>query len=231
MGKTEEKVNEMRRILDECKRNGGLAQYGEQGAFEIILKYIFNVKKPEKISKELFNNHDSIKEVLSSDINDFFALKGMSFSQSRNLIYLDDVFRANYSKKPINVSFSTLESSVEFCRMLFRTCTKEKILIVYINDKKRTVYLEETTLNLYEYSQFDIRNITKNISNKDIKKILIAHNHPNKETLPSSQDSFSTRRIATLLRELGIYFLDHIIISGKSYYSFRKSGYLDGILD
>ncbi|QLC26597.1 DNA repair protein [Parasphingopyxis algicola] len=57
--------------------------------------------------------------------------------------------------------------------------------------------------------------------------VLLAHNHPSGDPTPSETDIESTRRLADLLRPLGIRIYDHLILtrSGAST-SFRRLGWL-----
>jgi DNA repair protein RadC len=53
--------------------------------------------------------------------------------------------------------------------------------------------------------------------------IIIAHNHPSGCMTPSPEDRNVTKRVATASRILGIRLLDHVIVSGERFYSFRES--------
>jgi len=54
--------------------------------------------------------------------------------------------------------------------------------------------------------------------------IIMLHNHPSGNLDASSQDINITKRISEAGSILGIDLLDHIIIGGKSFYSFADTG-------
>jgi DNA repair protein RadC len=58
-------------------------------------------------------------------------------------------------------------------------------------------------------------------------QVVLAHNHLNDDPQPSMNDMQLTRRLAITFQNLGIKFLDHIIIAGDNDYSFHLSGLLD----
>ncbi len=58
--------------------------------------------------------------------------------------------------------------------------------------------------------------------------ILVLHNHPSGDPLPSREDHEVTRRLARAGEILGIRLLDHVVIGAESYASFARSGWLDG---
>ena len=49
------------------------------------------------------------------------------------------------------------------------------------------------------------------------KSIIVAHNHPSGNTVPSTQDRELTAALKRLGVELGVTVLDHLIITGESY--------------
>ncbi|MEE9279500.1 MAG: DNA repair protein RadC [Myxococcota bacterium] len=58
--------------------------------------------------------------------------------------------------------------------------------------------------------------------------ILVLHNHPSGDPLPSREDHEVTRRLVRAGEILGIRLLDHVVIGAESYSSFARSGWLDG---
>ena len=56
--------------------------------------------------------------------------------------------------------------------------------------------------------------------------LIIAHNHPSGNPLPSESDIEMTYRISTACRALGVILHDHIIVGNGSVFSFRKEGLL-----
>lgn len=56
--------------------------------------------------------------------------------------------------------------------------------------------------------------------------IICLHNHPSGDPAPSPEDRLLTERIAGAAALLGVRFLDHIIITAGSYFSFSDTGQL-----
>ena len=50
--------------------------------------------------------------------------------------------------------------------------------------------------------------------------VIIAHNHPSGNVLPSQSDIKETEKLKKALKYLNISLVDHIIISDDRYYSF-----------
>lgn len=58
--------------------------------------------------------------------------------------------------------------------------------------------------------------------------VLVAHNHPSGDPVPSCGDRALTRTLARAGAVLGIGLTDHLIVAGARVYSFHDAGHLGG---
>ncbi len=72
----------------------------------------------------------------------------------------------------------------------------------------------------------DIRVIMREAILNNTTVLAACHNHPSGNTHPSRQDDQLTERIRKACDIMRIYFLDHVIITDGSYYSYREQGKL-----
>ena len=56
--------------------------------------------------------------------------------------------------------------------------------------------------------------------------VILVHNHPGGSPNPSRQDRELTDTLSRLSSELGLRLLDHLIVAGDDFVSFRASGLL-----
>ena len=61
---------------------------------------------------------------------------------------------------------------------------------------------------------------------KRASAVILSHNHPSGNVLPSDEDIETTKRLCSAADILGISVLDHIIVSRKEYFSFKERGLL-----
>lgn len=54
--------------------------------------------------------------------------------------------------------------------------------------------------------------------------LLVAHNHPSGEALPSQDDRAVTRRLADACTAVGLELLDHLVCTATEFYSFAEHG-------
>lgn len=54
--------------------------------------------------------------------------------------------------------------------------------------------------------------------------IILVHNHPSGDSMPSKQDIEVTKRLIEVGKIIGIEVMDHVIIGGSGYSSFKENG-------
>lgn len=70
----------------------------------------------------------------------------------------------------------------------------------------------------------DIRLILREAINHYASGIILGHNHPSGNCVPSSQDTAITKKLKEAAKWMDISLLDHIIVCDKQYYSFADNG-------
>ena len=59
--------------------------------------------------------------------------------------------------------------------------------------------------------------------------VIVAHNHPSGQLSPSREDDEVTERLRAAAEILGLGFLDHLIFSDQSFFSYRQHGRMSGV--
>lgn len=77
--------------------------------------------------------------------------------------------------------------------------------------------------------QVSLADVFRPLVREGMAAVLVAHNHPSGEPLPSPQDRRLTVRMAQVGNLLGISLLDHVIVARDGYYSFSDAGVLAAV--
>ena len=101
----------------------------------------------------------------------------------------------------------------------------ESLWVAHVDEESRCVHLsrhagDETG------ALFPIRQIISDAAKHGSAGIVLAHNHPSGDSLPSDSDCRATRRLAAAAEALDCAVLDHLVFAGSECTSFRKLGYL-----
>lgn len=68
----------------------------------------------------------------------------------------------------------------------------------------------------------DARTILRRSLLNNAVKVLLAHNHPSGNPVPSKHDIEQTNKVRIACRALDVSLLDHIILAEDTYFSFQE---------
>jgi DNA repair protein RadC len=102
---------------------------------------------------------------------------------------------------------------------------RESLWVAHVDDQARCVHV-----SCHEGDEagvdFPLRQIIVNAAEHGSAGIVLAHNHPSGDAMPSESDRRSTRRLASAAEALDCSVLDHLVFAGRECSSIRQLGYL-----
>lgn len=104
-----------------------------------------------------------------------------------------------------------------------RTKSQEHLLALYLN--ARYELIEKHTISIGSLSKniIEPRDIFRHAVVLPSPFLLLIHNHPSGDVTPSDDDILFTKRLVKAGKLLGCNIVDHIILAGKDYFSFREA--------
>jgi DNA repair protein RadC len=106
------------------------------------------------------------------------------------------------------------------------TAVQEHFYAIYLNNKNKMIAWKEVSVGTISEAIVHPREIFSGAIEVLAVSVIIAHNHPSGELVPSHEDTITTNRVRDAGNILGIPVLDHIIITEEGYYSFKEDGCL-----
>jgi len=100
---------------------------------------------------------------------------------------------------------------------------QEHFLSVSVNGASEVMNIRVVTIGLINKSHVHPREVFADIISDRASAFIVAHNHPDGDLTPSSEDIAVTKRLKEAAVVLGITMLDHIIFNNKGYYSFVEN--------
>jgi DNA repair protein RadC len=101
---------------------------------------------------------------------------------------------------------------------------KEHFWVIGLNTRNGIKYLDLVSLGTLNASLVHPRETFRYAVMKAVSSIVLAHNHPSGSPDPSDDDLALTRRLKEAGHVLGIEVLDHVIIAGGRFTSFKERG-------
>jgi DNA repair protein RadC len=176
-------------------------------------------------AEELLRNN-SLTDLFSFDRNSLLNVRHVGPVRASAILalpkLLEQIGLKSGSKRAITCSRDI------FDLFRFSTGTKEREQFVVLSLNSRNLIISDEiaavgTINTVHICPADI---LKSAVRCAAASIICIHNHPSGDSTPSPEDRDLTERIARASALLGIRFLDHLVITVSSYYSFSDSGEL-----
>lgn len=103
---------------------------------------------------------------------------------------------------------------------------KEHFWVIGLAVSNKISYIELVSLGSISESIVNPLEVFNLAVRKKSPKIILIHNHPSGDLVPSPEDKSITKNIVEGGKTLTIEVLDHLIISDESYYSFAQNDLL-----
>ena len=103
---------------------------------------------------------------------------------------------------------------------------KEVFVAFYLDNQSQIISREIVSIGILNALLIHPREVFKTAIIRNAASVIVAHNHPSGNTLPSDEDIKVTKRLQEAGDIIGIKLLDHLIVSKEGYYSFNDEGEL-----
>ncbi|MDR3049399.1 MAG: DNA repair protein RadC [Elusimicrobiota bacterium] len=216
-----------RERLREKVKKTGLKNLAEYEILEYLLTYPLPQKDVKPIAKDLINKFGSLKKVFDANYADLCQIKGVKDNAASFIISLKE-FAAIYAFLNIKDSaeLSSPKAVNEYLYSVLGGQTVEKIYLLFLNSANKITGSCEIESGTVNKSIVLPQKFVKEALKNEAASIIMAHNHPGGSLKPSQNDIDSTQTLKAAFAAVDITFLDHIIISGKDYFSFKEYGLL-----
>ena len=99
---------------------------------------------------------------------------------------------------------------------------QENLLVILVNNSKRLIGYKKMFVGTDNASLVSIKEILNYAIRERASGIIIMHNHPSGNLIPSNADNELTSNLSNACKLVGIPLLDHIITAGANYYSYLE---------
>ena len=215
-----------RKRLRERYRKEGLEHFEDHNCLELLLFYSIPQRDTNPIAHNLLSHFGSLTNVFSASVEELCKVEGIT-ENSAVLIsmipkLMSKVDRTEFKQESMN----SAKILCDYCKTLFYGETEERLKILCLDSKLRVVACEEVAKGTSGRIDFNIRSIIEIAFKHKTDVLVMTHNHPRTNSLPSNADLSATNRVKATLEGIGIKLLDHIIVGEKEVTSLKDGGFL-----
>lgn len=191
---------------------------------EMLLFYAIPRKDTNELAHRLIEAFGSFAGVFEASAEDLMKVDGIS-ENAACLIKMIMPIARHYEKDLFeNRLYLPLRSqAADFLAKRFIGRMVETVFILCLDNKGKVLDCHMASEGDEISVAISARTVVEQVFKTRATAVIIAHNHPRGVALPSKQDVMVTRDISNALVNLGIRFLDHIIVCDGDYISMADS--------
>lgn len=203
--------------------NNGVENLTNEELLSIILRTGTKNMNVKEVSNNILSSISSINELNNIDLYELSKIKGVGIVKAVTLKASIEL-----GKRVSNIEISNLmklnnaDIIHDTFKSLFIGLKQERLLAVYLDNKKRLINYKVITIGTKDQTMFHPRDIIYNAIKCNASGIIIIHNHPSLDITPSKADIEMTNTLIETCNIVGIPLIDHLITNTKDYYSFFK---------
>jgi DNA repair protein RadC len=191
----------------------------------IFLKTGIRGKTALDIAKELLSEYGSLKKLLQVPPQTLIKKPGIGNAKYAALRAAVELGK-RYLNEPllIGTALNSSRATQNFLAQRLREHTKEVFACLFLDNHFRLICFEELFFGTINEANIYPREIVRRGLMHNAAKIILAHNHPSGNPLPSAADKEVTILIQQALQLIDIDVVDHIIIGNPENFSFAETG-------
>jgi len=199
----------------------GPAALSDSELLAILLNTGIRGKNVKALAGELLGLLDKNKDIPS--IKEISRLQGLGQSKACAVAAMLEFGRRRYG------SFSArIKQPADIYTLVrhYADRKQERFISLSLNGAHEVLAVRIVTIGLVNKTIVHPREVFADIIQDRAAAFCVAHNHPSGRLECSQEDEEITHRLKSAARLLGLQFVDHVIFSETSWWSFRENGML-----
>ena len=170
----------------------------------------------------LQSGEGTLSGVAGMNLEKLCSINGIGQSKAVTIAAAFELGRrvAQESAEQLSEPISSPRKVFNIMQPLTRDLDHEECWVLFINKANRLIGKEMISSGGLDSTVIDNRHIISRALDKKASALILVHNHPSGNALPSNADITQTQALNKALKTCDISLLDHIIIAKGSYYSF-----------
>jgi DNA repair protein RadC len=210
-----------KRLRDRFSKSGrgALADYE---LLELLLTYSIPRIDTKPTAKALLHRFGSFIGVLQQPTHRLMEVRGIG---PQSAVFLKVIHaaltRCMESSVEDRPSISGPEDIFAFVRLHLGPRTNECVYALYLDDASRIIYHAEIAAGTVNRATIYPREVFKPALAHNATGVVLVHNHPEGQPVPSENDLEMTKMLEEVAAPLGVKLIDHMIVTRMKAYSLK----------
>lgn len=188
----------------------------------IILRTGNKSESVTELSNRILKSIGGVKNLKNMTINTLTQIEGIKLGKASSILASFELAkRALKNDEPIK--FKNTIDMYNYIKNDFLYELQEKFIILLFDKQFKLIKKCEVFKGTIDAVNVYPREIFKEALKENASFIVLAHNHPGGEVMPSNQDDEITKILVKNGQLIGIKVIDHLIVTPNSYFSYYEN--------
>lgn len=180
------------------------------------------------LMKHIMNDCDNNLNALGKmSIKELTRYKGMGPAKAITLLAACELGKRRASEKMgLRPDLGSSIAIYNYMLPKMQDLDREEAWLLMMNQNFKLIKATRMATGGITETAVDVRSIMKEAVLNNATIIAICHNHPSHSPQPSKNDDLLTQKIAKACEIMRIFFMDHVIVTDGSFYSYHDKGKL-----
>ena len=199
------------------------AKTADYEVLELLLGYSLTRKDTKPLAKELLRRFGGIRGVMDARPDELLAVPGFG----PGLMIFFTVLRETYSRYADSAVrkrevLATPQAVARMAQSRLAACPHEECWLALVDQRNRLTAWERLRKGGVAEVPVQPRDVFEAALLRKASGIIVVHNHPGGNPAPSEADKAFTIELQRLAPQLGLRFLDHVIVTEGDCYSITQ---------
>jgi DNA repair protein RadC len=177
------------------------------------------------LSKRILASADNLNVLGKMSVSQLMNFKGIGEAKAITIIAALELGRRRRAEDAVELIKITSSKKVfEIMQPLIGELPHEEFWVLFLNNSNKVISKSQLSKGGITGTIVDVRLIFKLVLENGATGLILCHNHPSGNLIPSDADKQITKKIQKAGESLDVKILDHLIITETKYYSFVDEG-------
>ena len=187
----------------------------------IVLKTGVKGYSVKDLSNNILKEIKDITDLREITLNKLITINGIGKVKDITLLSAIELGKRVYeNKNNLNIKIYSSKDIYNYIRDKLIYKKQEYFYCLYLDNNNKLIEDKLLFIGTLNKSNVHPREIFKYAYLNNSNKIILVHNHPSNNLLPSKEDISFTKNIIEIGKLQDIHVIDHLIIGNNNYYSF-----------
>jgi DNA repair protein RadC len=179
------------------------------------------------VANDILESSGGLHGMPRMSVGELRRLDGMGAAKAAQVLAAVELGRRTLLRcPPARLQFVNPRDAAAYLLPQFGARPVEQFGLMMLDTKHRLIRTSIVSVGTLDSSPAHPREIFREAASACAAAIVLFHNHPSGDPVPSRDDVELTRRLVQAGEIMGIDVIDHVILADTRYFSFREAGKL-----